>query len=134
MASGIPDAQNPEIRNWSRVLLPVYRYRGEHYFVDIPYNKVVFKLTLNTIKTFIKYYHDVYCVDDEGKEHYQRLYEDFVQAIKRYVFYMRASVFEGLEKDGAGELFCGQSQNVKNSILEFMQRLSPSPPKEVEPI
>ncbi|KAL5894993.1 hypothetical protein ACKVWC_000214 [Pyricularia oryzae] len=102
--------------------------------VDIPCNKVVFKLTLNTIETLIKYYHDVYCVDDEGKEHHQRLHEDFVQAIKRYVFYMRASVLEGLEKDGAGELLCGQSQNVKNSILELMQRLSPSPPKEVEPI
>lgn len=109
--------------------------RGFYYqLVDIPCNKVVFKLTLNTIETLIKYYHDVYCVDDEGKEHHQRLHEDFVQAIKRYDFYMRASVLKGLEKDGAGELLCGQSQNVKNSILELTQRLSPSPPKEVEPI
>ncbi|KAI6342794.1 hypothetical protein MCOR25_011157 [Pyricularia grisea] len=102
--------------------------------VDIPCNEVVFKLTLNTIETLIKYYHDVYRIDAEGKEHHQRLHDDFVQAIKRYDFCMRASVLEGLEKDGAGELLCGQSQNVKTRILEIMERLSPSPPKEVEPI
>ncbi|TLD03365.1 uncharacterized protein PgNI_12247 [Pyricularia grisea] len=102
--------------------------------VDIPCDEVVFKLTSNTTDALIKYYQDVYCVDAEEKEQHKRLREDFIEAINRYTFRMPAVVLDGLEKDSAGEPLCGQSRNVKTRILNLMERLSPSPSKEVEPI
>ncbi|KAI6479812.1 hypothetical protein MCOR11_011738 [Pyricularia oryzae] len=102
--------------------------------VDIPCDEVVFKLTSNTTDALIKYYQDVYCVDAKEKEQHKRQLKDFIEAINRYTFRMPAVVLDGLEKDGAGEPLSGQSRNFKTRILNLMERLSPSPFKEVEPI
>ncbi|TLS20691.1 uncharacterized protein PpBr36_11039 [Pyricularia pennisetigena] len=102
--------------------------------VDLPCDGVIFKLTSNTTDALIEYYQDVYCVDAEEKEQHKSLRKDFIEAINRYTFRMPAAVLDGLEKDGASEPLCGQSQNVKTKILNLMERLSPSPSKEVEPI
>ncbi|QBZ56782.1 hypothetical protein PoMZ_01698 [Pyricularia oryzae] len=103
-------------------------------FIDIPCNKVIFKLTSNIIDTLIKYYQDVYYINAEEKEQHKRLFKDFIEIINCYIFRIPAVIFNGLEKDGAGEPFCGQSRNVKTRIWNFIERLLPSPFKKVEPI
>ncbi|TLS20584.1 uncharacterized protein PpBr36_11297 [Pyricularia pennisetigena] len=102
--------------------------------IDIPCDKIVLKLTSNITNALIKYYQDVYYIKTEEKDQHKKLFEDFIEAIKRYIFRIPAIMFNGLEKDGTGKPFCKQNRNVKTRILNFMERLSPSPFKKVEPI
>ncbi|KAI1816797.1 hypothetical protein GGS20DRAFT_160504 [Poronia punctata] len=104
-------------------------------------NEVAYKLTPDTIEALIDHHKDVFCVDakadsydwPEKEQHAKKLHEDFVQAINKYVFRTHVTALEGLEEEGAGELLCGKSEEVKNSILSLLNKpLLPPPPKVVD--
>src|SRR5207247_2387085 len=62
----------------------------------------------------------------------KKLHEDFIQAINRFVYQTHVTALEGLEEDGAGELLCGKSDEVKGNILGLMKPLLPPPPRVVD--
>ncbi|KXJ94232.1 hypothetical protein Micbo1qcDRAFT_42600 [Microdochium bolleyi] len=106
-------------------------------------NEVAYKLTPDTIEALIEHHKDVYCVDSkaatydwpEKEQQAKKLHEDFVQAVNKFVFRTHVSALEGLEEEGAGELLCGKSEEVKSAILALMTKpLLPPPPKVVDVI
>ncbi|OAA68247.1 hypothetical protein SPI_00442 [Niveomyces insectorum RCEF 264] len=102
-------------------------------------NEVAFKLTPDTIETLIEYHKDIHCVDakantydwSDKEQQCKKLHNDFVQAVNKYVFRTHVSALEGLEEDGAGELLCGKSDEVKSSIFAMFKPLLPPPPPKV---
>lgn len=105
-------------------------------------NEVAYKLTPDTIETLIKYHKEVHCVDAkantydwaEKEEQCKKLHDEFIQSINKFVYRTHVSALEGLEEEGAGELLCGKSEDVKNSIMSLLKPLVPPPPKIVEVI
>ncbi|KAJ8123865.1 hypothetical protein ONZ43_g282 [Nemania bipapillata] len=106
-------------------------------------NEVAFKLTPDTIEALIDHHKDVFCIDakassydwPEKEQQAKKLHEEFVQAINKYVFRTHVTALEGLEEEGAGELLCGRSEEVKNSIMTLLNKpLLPPPPKIVDVI
>jgi len=98
-------------------------------------NEVAFKLTPDSIESLIGYHKDIYCVDiatntynwQEKELQVKKLHEEFIQAINKFVYRTHAKALEGLEEDGAGELLCGKSDEVKNDIMSlFLPLLPPS--------
>jgi hypothetical protein len=104
-------------------------------------NEVAYKLTPDSIEALIDHHKDVYCVDakaatydwSEKEQQAKKLHEEFVQAINKFVFRTHVSALEGLEEEGAGELLCGKSEEVKNSIVGLLTKpLLPPPPRIVD--
>ncbi|KAJ2970593.1 hypothetical protein NUW58_g9643 [Xylaria curta] len=106
-------------------------------------NEVAFKLTPDTIEALIEHHKEVSCANakagsydwPEKEQHAKKLHDEFVQAINKYVFRTHVSALEGLEEEGVGELLCGRSEEVKNSIMTLLNKpLLPPPPKIVDVI
>ncbi|KAI5465818.1 hypothetical protein BGZ63DRAFT_348724 [Mariannaea sp. PMI_226] len=103
-------------------------------------NEVAYKLTVDTIDALVEYHKDIFCVDakaatydwSEKEQQCKKLHEDFVQAINKFVFRTHVSALEGLEEEGAGELLCGKSEEVKNAIANLMKPLLPPPPRMID--
>ncbi|KAF7546299.1 hypothetical protein G7046_g9335 [Stylonectria norvegica] len=103
-------------------------------------NEVAFKLTAESIEALVEYHKDIFCVDakastydwSEKDQQCKKLHEDFIQAINRFVFRTHVTALEGLEEEGAGELLCGKSEEVKNNITALMKPLLPPPPRVIE--
>ena len=64
----------------------------------------------------------------------KKLHEEFIQAINKFVYRTHASALEGLEEEGAGELLCGKSEEVKSNIMNLFLPLLPPPPRIVDVI
>ncbi len=103
-------------------------------------NEVAFKLTPDSIESLIEYHKDIHCVDisantyswSEKELQVKKLHEEFIQAINRFVYRTHVSALEGLEEDGAGELLCGKSEEVKHNIMGLFLPLLPPPPRIVD--
>lgn len=103
-------------------------------------NEVGFKLTCDTIDALVEYHEKIHCVDakastydwSEKDQQCKKLHEDFVQAINKFVYRTHVTALEGLEEEGAGELLCGKSEEVKNNLLALMKPLLPPPPRVVD--
>lgn len=103
-------------------------------------NEVAFKLTPETIETLVEYHKDIHSVDtaaatwnwSEKEVQLKKLQEDFVQAANRFVYRTNAMALEGLEEDGAGELLCGRSEEVRSAIMGLFLPLLPPPPRVVD--
>jgi hypothetical protein len=103
-------------------------------------HEIDFKLTKESIKALVDYHKDVYMVDQvahtwhwtEKDAAVKKMHEEFVQKVNKYVFRTDKIALEGIEDDGAGELLCGQSEEVRNAISEYFLPLLPPPPKVVE--
>ncbi|KAK7425355.1 hypothetical protein QQZ08_008141 [Neonectria magnoliae] len=103
-------------------------------------NEVAYKLTTDTIDALVEYHKEIYCVDakastydwSEKEQQCKKLHDDFIQAINRFVFRTHVSALEGLEEEGAGELLCGKSEEVKTNICNLMKPLLPPPPRVVD--
>ncbi|KAK6531303.1 hypothetical protein TWF281_008116 [Arthrobotrys megalospora] len=109
--------------------------------IDMVQNhQIAFKLTKESIKSLVDYHKDVYMVDQvantwhwtEKDAAVKKMHEEFVQKVNKYVFQTDKIALEGIEDDGAGELLCGQSEEVRNAISECFETLMPPPPKVVE--
>jgi hypothetical protein len=140
----LPKAPESELRKDANPLVEaLFNYQLIHveaYIVHVDMvlrNEVAFKLTVDSIEVLVDYHKDIYCVDakantydwSEKQQQCKKLHEDFVQAINKYVFRAPVSALEGLEEDGAGELLCGRSEEVKNQIRGLMRPLVPPAPK-----
>ena len=137
----VPEAEMPEDPNEA-----MFNYEFIHveaYIVHVDMvlrNEVAYKLTADTIEALVDYHKDIYCVDakantyewSEKEQQCKKLHEDFVQAINKFVYRTHVSALEGLEEDGAGELLCGKSDEVKNNIFALMKPLLPPPPRVVD--
>ncbi|KAF4978363.1 hypothetical protein FZEAL_5238 [Fusarium zealandicum] len=103
-------------------------------------SEVAYKLTQDTIDALVEYHKEIHCVDakantyewSDKEQQCKKLHDDFVQAINKFVFRTHVSALEGLEEEGAGELLCGKSEEVKNCIAALMKPLLPPPPRVVD--
>ena len=103
-------------------------------------NEVAFKLTPESIESLIEYHKDIHTVDAKNETFYwtekdsqlKKLHEDFIQAVNKFVYRTNSMVLDGLEEDGAGELLCGRSEEVKNAIMGMFLPLLPPPPRAVD--
>jgi hypothetical protein len=143
----LPKAPESELRKDPNPLVEaLFNYQLIHieaYIVHVDMvlrNEVAFKLTPDSIESLIEYHKDVHCVDisantynwSEKEVQVKKLHEEFIQAINKFVFGTHVSALEGLEEDGMGELLCGKSEEVKNSIMGLFLPLLPPPPRIVD--
>jgi hypothetical protein len=143
----LPKAPETELRKDSNPLIEaLFNYQLIHieaYIVHVDLvlrNEVAFKLTPDSIESLIEYHHDIHCVDiaantyswSEKELQVKKLHEEFIQAINKFVYRTHASALEGLEEDGAGELLCGKSDEVKNNVMSLFLPLLPPPPRIVD--
>lgn len=148
----LPKAPESELRQDENPLVEaLFNYQLiqiEAYVVHVDlvlHNEVAFKLTPESIEAMVDYHKDIYSVDiaantidwSEKAVQVKKLHEEFVQAINKFVYRTNALALEGLEEDGAGELLCGRSEEVKNAIMGLFVPLLPPPPPPppvVEPV
>ncbi|KAK5629628.1 hypothetical protein RRF57_005343 [Xylaria bambusicola] len=146
----LPKHPDTELHEESNTGVEVMRNYGfiflEAYIVHVDMvlrNEVAYKLTPDTIEALIEHHKDICCVEakaasydwPEKEQHAKKLHDEFVQAINKYVFRTHVSALEGLEEEGAGELLCGKSEEVKNSVMALLKKpLLPPPPKIVDVI
>lgn len=141
MLAKLPEADMPT--DYAENLFSHQLVHIEAYIVHVDMvlrNEVAYKLTKDTIETLVEYHKEIHCVDAKanssdwsGKEQQcKKLHDDFVQAINKFVFRTPVSALEGLEEDGAGELLCGRSEEVRNSLMNLMKPLVAPPPRVVE--
>ena len=143
----LPKAPEAELRKDEDPLMEaLYNYQViyvEAYVVHVDMvsqNEVAFKLTPETIDSLVEYHKEVHSVDtaagtwnwSEKEVQLKKLQEDFVQAANKFVYRTSAMALEGLEEDGAGELLCGRSEEVKSSIMGLFLPLLPPPPRLVD--
>ncbi|KAJ9652951.1 hypothetical protein H2198_007819 [Neophaeococcomyces mojaviensis] len=142
----IPKAPEAELRQDSNPLVEaMFNYQMlqvEAYVVHVDMvsqNEVAFKLTQDTIDSLIEHHKEVFSIDTAAKTwnwpdkdtQLKKLQEDFVQAANKFVYRTSALALEGLEEDGAGELLCGRSDEVRQQISNLYVHLMPPPPKPV---
>ncbi len=139
-----PDANL--IKDDNPLIEAVFNYKMisiEAYIVHVDMvsqNEVAFKLTPETIEALVEYHKEVHSKDtsastwnwSEKEVQLKKLQEDFVQAANKYVYRTSAMALEGLEEDGAGELLCGRSEEVKTAIMGLFLPLLPPPPRPVD--
>ncbi|KAI9749596.1 MAG: 1,3-beta-D-glucan synthase [Chaenotheca gracillima] len=143
----LPKAPDAELRKDDNPLVEaLFNYQLIHMeayvvHVDLVYqNEVAFKLNPESIELLVEYHKDIYSVDcaaktwdwSEKESQVKKLHDEFVQAANKFVFRANALALEGLEEDGAGELLCGRSEEVKNAIMALFVPLLPPPPRVVE--
>lgn len=105
-------------------------------------NEVAFKLTSETIDLLVEYHKEIFSVDTAANtwnwtdkdQQLKKLQEEFVQAANKFIYRTSALVLEGLEEDGAGELLCGRSDEVRSAVMNLFVPLLPPPPRVVEVI
>lgn len=143
----LPKAPETELRKDDNPLVEaLFNFQLVHieaYVVHVDMvsqNEVAFKLTTDTIESLVEYHKDIYSIDTAAKTwdwsekevQLKKLQEEFVQAANKFVYRTNALALEGLEEDGAGELLCGRSEEVKNAILGLFVPLLPPPPRVVD--
>ena len=145
----LPKAPDSELRKDSNPLIEaLFNFQLVHieaYIVHVDMvlrNEVAFKLTPDSIEALIEYHKEIHCVDIaastynwlEKELQVKKLHEEFIQAINKFVYRTNATALEGLEEEGAGELLCGKSEEVKNNIMNLFLPLLPPPPRVVDVI
>jgi hypothetical protein len=143
----LPKAPESQLRKDSNPLVEaLFNYQLIHieaYVVHVDLvlsQEIAYKLTPETISALIEYHQDIYLVDigaqtwhwSEKEAQVKRLHEEFVQAINKFVYRTTATALEGIEDDGAGELLCGRSEDVKSAIMGLFLPLLPPPPRIVD--
>lgn len=143
----LPKAPESQLRKDTNPLIEaLFNYQLVHveaYIVHVDMvlrNEVAFKLTADSIETLVEYHKEIHCVDakagtyewSEKEQQCKKLHDDFVQAINKFVYRTHVTALEGLEEDGAGELLCGKSEEVKTNIMALMKPLLPPPPRIVD--
>lgn len=143
----LPKAPDSQLRKDENPLIEaLFNYQIiyiEAYVVHVDMvsqNEVAFKLTPETIESLVEYHKEVHSVDtaastwnwSEKEAQLKKLQEDFVQSANRYVYRTNAMALEGMEEDGAGELLCGRSEEVRSAIMGLFLPLLPPPQRLVD--
>ncbi|KAM3451747.1 hypothetical protein MY3296_005027 [Beauveria thailandica] len=137
MLPKLPEADMPT--DYAENLFSHQLVHIEAYIVHVDMvlrNEVAYKLTTDTIDALVEFHKEIHCVDAKANSsdwsakelQCKKLHDDFVQAINKFVFRTHVTALEGLEEDGAGELLCGKSQEVRNNLMSLMKPLAPPPP------
>lgn len=103
-------------------------------------NEVAFKLTQDTIDSLVEHHKEVFSIDTAANtwawpdkdQQLKKLQEEFVSAANKYVYRTSVQALEGMEEEGAGELLCGRSEDVKTAITNLFVPLLPPPPRVVD--
>ena len=103
-------------------------------------NEVAFKLTQDTIDSLIEHHKEVWSIDTaantwawpDKEQQLKKLQEDFVSATNKFVYRTSVQALEGMEEEGAGELLCGRSEDVRSAITNLFVPLLPPPPRVVD--
>jgi len=120
-------------------LLPVTAYVVH---VDLVLaHEIAFKLTAETISALTAHHQNVWCPEQrastwswaEKESAVKKLHHNFIQAVNKFIYRTDAIALEGLEDDGAGELLCGRSNDVKSLINGLFAPLMPPPPPPPPP-
>ncbi len=145
----LPKAPESELRKDSNPLVEaLFNYQLLHieaYVVHVDMvsqNEVAFKLTPETIESLVEHHKEIFSVDtaaatwnwSEKEVQLKKLQEEFVQSANKFVYRTNALALEGLEEDGAGELLCGRSDEVREAIMGLFVPLLPPPPRIVDVI
>ncbi|EJP66806.1 hypothetical protein CRV24_008375 [Beauveria bassiana] len=141
MLPKLPEADMPT--DYAENLFSHQLIHIEAYIVHVDMvlrNEVAYKLTTDTIDALVEFHKEIHCVDAKANSsdwsakelQCKKLHDDFVQAINKFVFRTHVTALEGLEEDGAGELLCGKSEEVRNNLMNLMKPLIPPPPRLVE--
>ena len=143
----LPKAPETELRKDSNPLIEaLFNYQLVHieaYVVHVDMvsqNEVAFKLTPETIEALTDYHKEIFSIDTaantwswaEKDAQLKKLQEEFVQAANKFVYRTSSTALEGMEEDGAGELLCGRSDEVRSAILGLFVPLLPPPPRIVD--
>ena len=143
----LPKAPETELRKDSNPLIEaLFNYKLiqiEAYVVHVDMvsqNEVAFKLTKDTIESLVDHHKEVFSIDtsantwewSDKEQQLKKLQEEFVQAANKFVYRTEVRALEGLEDDGAGELLCGRSDEVKAAITNLFVPLLPPPPRIVD--
>ncbi|KAI1610278.1 hypothetical protein EDD36DRAFT_321087 [Exophiala viscosa] len=143
----VPKAPESELRTDSNPLVEaLFNYQLIHveaYVVHVDMvsqNEVAFKLTSDTIESLVEYHKDIFSVDTSAKtwtwsekeQQLKKLQEEFVQAANKFVYRTNVHALEGMEEEGAGELLCGRSDEVRAAITGLYVPLLPPPPRIVD--
>ncbi|KAI9769463.1 MAG: hypothetical protein M1839_003648 [Geoglossum umbratile] len=93
------------------------------------FQQIAFKLTPESISELIEYHRDVYLVNTAASrslspEETEKLRNEFVESVNRFVYRTSAKALLNIEPNGSGELSFGNSNKVKTAIMG----LFPSPP------
>lgn len=143
----LPKAPDSDLRKDSNPLIEaLFNYQLVHveaYVVHVDMvsqNEVAFKLTPETIEFLVDYHKEIFSIDtaantwkwSEKDAQLKKLQDEFVQAANKFVYRTNALALEGLEEDGAGELLCGRSDEVRNAIMNLYVPLLPPPPRIVD--
>lgn len=142
----VPKAPESQLRKDSNPLVEaIFNFQLlqiEAYVVHVDMvsqNEVAFKLTQDTIDSLVEYHKEIFSVDTAANTwnwpdkdtQLKKLQDEFVQAANKFVYRTGVLALEGLEEDGAGELLCGRSDEVRNQISGLFVPLLPPPPKPV---
>jgi len=142
----LPKAPQADLRQNSNPLVEaMFNYQMLHveaYAVHVymvSQNEAIFKLTQDTIDSLVEHHKEIFSLDTAAKTwnwpdkdtQLKKLQEDFVQTANKFVYRTSALALEGLEEDGAGELLCGKSDEVRQQISNLFIHLMPPPPKPV---
>lgn len=144
----LPKAPDADLKKDTNPLVEaLFNYQLTHieaYIVHVDMvsqNEVAFKLTQETIDALVEHHKDIFSIDTAAAYSWswpdkdtqlKKLQEEFVQAANKFVYRTGALCLEGLEEDGAGELLCGRSDEVRAQINALFVPLLPPPPKPVE--
>jgi len=143
----LPKAPESELRKDSNPLIEaLFNYQLVHieaYVVHVDMvsqNEVAYKLTPETIEALTDYHKEIFSIDTaantwswaEKDTQLKKLQEEFVQATNKFVYRTSSTALEGMEEDGAGELLCGRSDEVRTAILVLFVPLLPPPPRIVD--
>jgi hypothetical protein len=143
----LPKAPEVDLRKDTNPLIEaLFNYQVVHveaYVVHVDMvlqNEVAFKLTSETIEALVDHHKEIHSADvaantwdwSEKEAQVKKLQEEFVQAANKFVYRTSALALEGLEDDGAGELLCGRSEEVKNAVKGLFLPLLPPPPRVVD--
>jgi hypothetical protein len=137
-----PDAELPK----DSLIYQLIDIKASIILIDmVSRNEVAFKLMPDSIESLTKYHRDIHCVNlantyTDSQLEVEKLQEEFVQAIHKFVYRTHVSALEGLEPDGSGELLCEESGEVKTNILSLLLKappqkipLPPPPPQKILP-
>ncbi|TQS36533.1 hypothetical protein Golomagni_03013 [Golovinomyces magnicellulatus] len=112
----------------------ILHVEGYIVLVDMVFeNEIVFKLTSESIEALVNHHEGIYCANISASilfpwpridAQIKKLHADFVQSINKFVYRTSVSAIDGLQEDGSGELLCGESEQVKQNIMNLFRPLT----------
>ncbi|RKF58453.1 hypothetical protein GcC1_182035 [Golovinomyces cichoracearum] len=125
---------NPDLLIEALMNYHILHIQGYIVLVDMVFeNEIVFKLTSESIEALVNHHEGIYCANISASNLFpwpridaqiKKLHTDFVQSINKFVYRTSVSAIDEVQEDGSGELLCGESEQVKNKIMNLFRPLA----------